>query len=119
MYQCMQVAFWHGIQTLLVVGLDHDYFEYKTMPKHFDDRYVQKPEEHPQVANRMANPKYGEQHKLLTDNAYRLARKVFEHDGRRIINLTPDSKCEIFERGDVDDWILGDDERSSSVGSAS
>jgi len=106
MYQCMQVAFWHGIRTLLVVGLDHDYFEYNKMPEHFDDRYVMQPEDHPQVNKMLNSAEYGAKHKLLTENAYKTAREIFEANSGQILNLTEGSKCDVFEMGDLNDWIL-------------
>ena len=34
----------------------------------------------------------------LSESAYSIARRVYEKDGRRIINATPGSHCDIFER---------------------
>ena len=108
MYQCMQVAYWHGIKTLLIVGLDHDYFDYNTMPKHFDDKYIMNPERHPQViwGSKRSQSDYSAKAKKLTDRSYDAAREIFEEDGRRIINLTPNTQCESFEKGDWHDWIV-------------
>jgi len=32
--------------------------------------------------------------------AYQMAREVFEKDGRRVINLTPNSALDVFEKGE-------------------
>ena len=105
-FLCMQVAFWHGVQELLIVGLDHDYFEYEGMPKHFDRKYVFAPDEHPQMKGMILDPEYAARHRKQVDESFDLARQIFEADGRRIINLTEGSKCESFERGSIDDWTV-------------
>ena len=107
LYQCMQVAYWHGIKTLLIVGFNHDYFAYTGLPKHFSDKYVSDAENHAQANIHRMHPTYGEKQKEYTENAYRMARKVFEDDGREIINLTEGSECDIFEMGKIEDWTEG------------
>jgi hypothetical protein len=37
------------------------------------------------------------------EQAYKLARAAYEADGRRIINLTPDSALDVFEKASLDE----------------
>ena len=113
MVLCMQMAYWHQIQTLLVVGLDHDYFDYKEMPQHFNDDYVFKPLEHPQMLGMMMDPGYAAKHKEQVGESFARCRDMFEADGRRIINLTEGSQYDGFERGKLEDWVI-DRERPES-----
>jgi hypothetical protein len=41
----------------------------------------------------------------LSEHGYRLARQMFERSGRRIVNATPDSRLEIFERATLSDIL--------------
>ena len=109
LYQCLQVAYWHKVQTLLVVGLDHDYFEWKEFPKHFDSRYQRTDKLHPTQGIPLGSEEltqYGQERKEATNVLFQQALDIFEADERRIINLTEDSQCDVFERGNVDDWIV-------------
>jgi len=39
------------------------------------------------------------------ESGFQLARDEYEADGRRIINLTPDSKCDVFEKQELNKWL--------------
>ena len=39
-----------------------------------------------------------------SERSYILARKTFEKAGRRVVNLTPGSQLDIFEREDWQSW---------------
>jgi len=84
-YVSMQLAYWLGFRTVFLVGLDH-YFEYEGEPNeeqlmegddpnHFDPSYFK--------GQRWNLPDLA-----LSEEAYRLARRVFERDGRKIYNLS-------------------------------
>ena len=101
-YVCMQLAFWMGFETVLLVGVDH-YFKVKgrpneqqTMkgddPNHFDPNYFK-----------------GAQWNLpdleSSERAYKIAKRKYEKAGRRIINLTTKTALDIFEKGDYKAWL--------------
>ena len=88
-YVCLQLAYWLGYKTVLLVGLDHDYTNGSFTPDYYDGL----PPEH---------GKNHDQDKLLP--AFRLAKQYYEADGRRIINLTPNTKENVFEKGQLDEW---------------
>ena len=87
-YPCLQLAHHMGFETVLLVGLDHT----------GDATYF-----HKDYNIWVAKKEYrwaGE----LVDTAFRVAREKYEESGRRIINLTPDSKCDVFEKQDIELW---------------
>ena len=89
-YVCLQLAFYMGFTTVLLVGVDHNYTD--DGADHFDTEYN----------NGMVG---WEVHNLEQSGyAYHMAKTVFEHDGRRIVNLTPGSKLDVFERGEIKDY---------------
>jgi len=101
-YVCLQLAFFMGFTTVLLVGCDHS-FEFEGEPNaialavgddvnHFHPDYFSN-------GRKWNNPDL-----VRSGYAYHMARTVFEHDGRKIINLTPGSKLDVFERGDIKDY---------------
>ncbi len=107
LYQALQVAYWHGIQTLLVVGLDHDYFDNseQAFPNHFIKDYVKNPEKHPQNVFATGNAEYSKMLKKMVEDGFAMANQVFQADGRKIINLTPGSKYHGFTNGKLEEWL--------------
>jgi len=101
-YVCLQLAHFMGFTTVLLVGCDHRY-EFEGLPNalaqakgddvnHFHPDYF---------ADGMLwhNPDLEQ-----SERAYRIARTVFDADGRQIVNLTPGSDLDVFEKGDWKEW---------------
>ena len=98
-YVCLQLALW--FDTVLLVGLDHKY-DYtggsnvtQTMqeddPNHFDPAYFKG--QMWQTPDLKRSAKY-----------YQVANEVYKGFGKRIINLTKDSACDVFEMGEIGEW---------------
>lgn len=100
-FLALELAYHIGYQTALLVGLDHRYqysgppnrMSYMTGddPNHFDPGYFRGLYWHHPDLVRAAQD-------------FDTARREWERDGRRIINLTPGSACEVFEMGDIGAW---------------
>ena len=87
-FPCLQLAHFMGFETVLLVGLDHTGSE-----THF----------HPSYNVWVAKRTY----RFNCEGAnksFQVCRDEYEKSGRRIINLTPGSKCEIFEKQDIKLW---------------
>jgi hypothetical protein len=106
-YVSLELAYWMGFTTVYLVGVDHRYHwkgsRYKGSqvititadgspdPNHFIPNYHLPGEQwQPPNLKRM-------------EQAYKLARAAYEADGRRIINLTPDSALDVFEKASLDE----------------
>ena len=101
-FVCLQLAFYMGFSTVLLVGVDHSY-EFEGRPNqmmiaegddvnHFHPEYFSN-------GRKWHNPDL-----VQSGNAYHMAQTVFEHDGRKIINLTRGTKLDVFEKGDWQEW---------------
>lgn len=100
-YVALQIAYFMGFKTILLVGLDHK-FTYSGQPNeeviiqedcnHFIKDYFE-------PGMKFNNPDLG-----ASEISYAEARRVYEADGRRIINLTPNSEEQIFEKGSIRKW---------------
>lgn len=93
-YVCLQLAYWMGFEEVLLVGVDHRYqYEGKPNqtkrmegddPNHFDPAYFRGMD--------WQNPDL-----KASELYYKVARAIYEADGRRIINMTPNTALEVFE----------------------
>jgi len=81
-YLCLQIAFYMGFKKVYLIGCDSDY----TIKQHFDDSDIDS-------VGGMAIGEFDKSFKF-----YKLAKKVFEDDGRRVINSTVGGKLEVFDR---------------------
>ena len=101
-FVALQLAYWMGFSTILLVGVDHRYTHEGNPnqeliaqgedPNHFDPRYFSD-------GNKWHAPDL-----VRSAEAYQMARTAFEADSRRIINLTPNSALEVFERQEWQVW---------------
>ena len=99
----MQLAYYMGFTTVLLVGVDHRYkFDGKPNQmnmtplgeddvNHFSPEYFKGMFWHNPDLERSAL-------------SYGMAKRVFEKNGRKIINLTKDSALDIFEKDDIKNW---------------
>lgn len=100
-FVCMQIAWYMGFKNVLLVGVDHSYKfegnpnEQRVLdgndPNHFHPDYFK--------GKQWNNPDL-----QRSEHAYKLARTIYESDGRRIINLTPGTKEHVFEKGNLSDY---------------
>ena len=101
-YVCLQLAFFMGFKTVLLVGVDHKY-EFKGLPNQMmiaegdDVNHF-----HPDYFG--AGVKWHNPDLVQSERAYRMAKTVFDMDGRSIVNLTPGSALDVFEKGDWSEW---------------
>lgn len=93
-YINLQIAYWLGFETVLIVGLDNDY-EADPNKRHF----------YPDAEHNSDPPFHGNEKQAAGSNyVFGLAREAYEADGRRIINLTPTDKTPALEMGRLEDW---------------
>ena len=102
-FTCMEMAYHMGFGQVYLLGIDHNYEipkSYRNKSKdenyvieskeddknHFDQRYFGK-------GYRWHNPKVH-----LMEESYKIAKKVFEADGRQILNATMGTKLDVFEK---------------------
>lgn len=103
-FVCMQLAYWMGFTTVLLVGVDHRY-EYEGKPNQMNLT--------PQLQNDVNHfsPEYFKGmfwHNPDLDQSeisYQMAKEAFEKDHRRIINLTSNTALNVFEKDNINNWI--------------
>jgi len=97
-YVSLQILYFMGCTEVVIVGMDHNFAQeggsnkLQTLdgadPNHFDPNYFGGGQQW-QTADLARSEKF-----------YKIARKTFEADGRRIFDATIGGKCDIFEKMD-------------------
>lgn len=87
---CLQLAYYMGFETVLLLGIDHT-----GDGKHY----------HPDYDKWGAIRTY-KWNAEGVEKAYQIARDAYEADGRRIVNLTIGTKCEVFEKEGMAPWLM-------------
>lgn len=100
-YVCLQLAYWKGFRTVYLLGVDHKYV-YTGDPNqeiicdgkdinHFSENYM------------LPGEKWNCPDLVASEIYYNIAKRVFDADGRSIINLTEGSELDIFQKMDMND----------------
>ena len=101
-FVCLQLALYMGFETVLLVGVDHS-FEFKGMPNAIAQAKGDDPNHfHPDYFGDGVlwhNPDL-----VQSERAYSMAKTVYQFEGRRILNLTPGTKLDVFEKGSIAEW---------------
>ena len=105
-YISLQLAWYLGAKTVYLAGVD---FNYGPLEDRFAPGKLVVTEENLPIVQQCHFSKgyykigdtIGVPHTAYQRRAYELAQRIFERDGRRVINLTPCSKLDVFEKGDM------------------
>lgn len=104
-YVALQIIYYMGFQRVCIVGMDHRYAQAVSGEEnlssaiagddrdHFDLRYFRGQQwDQPDLAN--------------SENAYRVARDVYEREGRALVDYTIEGACPVFERRSIDELYI-------------
>jgi hypothetical protein len=103
-YAALQVAYFLGFSEVVIIGMDHRY-QYDGAPN--QERLMEGADPNHFAADyfgygqRWDNPDLAH-----SEESYRIARRSFEEDSRRIIDATADGACEVFEKADYRSLFL-------------
>jgi len=106
-YALLQIAWYMGIETVLLVGVDHHY----PMASRYNRKFVggETDIDHFQPADGKPYFKTGKIFNAPelegTARNYAIAQELFTKDRRRILNLTPDTKLDVFPKDKLSNWI--------------
>ncbi len=105
--KALQLAYYMGIREVYLIGID---FSFKVPDNRLQNGIVSSEGEinhfHPDY--RKEGEVWGLPDLALQERYYRLAKKIYESDGRRIFNATRGGKLEVFPRIDFDLLFPGD-----------
>lgn len=94
-YVALQLAYYMGFHDVYLIGVDHNYIysgepnqqltAQGADPNHFDPTYFSE------------GKQWNAPDLLNSERAYKIAKRVYEGDRRKIWNLTPNSKLDVFD----------------------
>jgi len=99
-YAALQIAYYMGIQKVVIVGLDHHY-EFQGKPNETNDLVGADPNHFSQ--DYFADQTWNNPDLRHSEESFKIAREVYEADGRQIIDATVDGACDIFRKRKLED----------------
>lgn len=96
-FASLQLAYFMGFQTVILVGLDHNFAE-KGIPNTTAVRQSDMDESHCHPDYFPKGSKWQLPDLYRCELAYALARQAFEREGRQILDATIGGKCEVFPK---------------------
>lgn len=98
-YTALQIAYFMGFTTVILIGLDHS-FEDKGTPNKVEVRKSETDANHFHPDYFPKGVKWQLPDLQRSEIAYHLAKATYQSDGRKIIDATVNGKCEVFEKRD-------------------
>jgi hypothetical protein len=98
-FAALQIAYYMGFQTAILVGLDHNYFD-KGTPSATEIQKTDRDETHFHPNYIPKGFKWQIPDFLRSEIDFQIARDAFARDGRQILDATIDGKCTIFRKID-------------------
>ena len=101
-FVALQIAFYLGFHTVILVGLDHNYVE-KGVPNKTETRMTERDESHFHPNYFPKGVKWQLPDLLRSELDFEIAKQTFETNGRKIFDATKNGKCEVFEKRNFED----------------
>jgi hypothetical protein len=99
-YCAMQVAYYMGFSRVILVGVDHGFVNSGTPHKLVTAEGPDENHFHPDYFGKGTKWQYPDL--AGSEVSYRVAKSVYENDGRKIFDATVGGKLQIFEKVDLD-----------------
>lgn len=94
-YAALQIAFYLGFKEVYIIGMDHR-FSFQGKPN--EENLLTGKDINHFSQNYFADKKWDNPDLENSERYYKVARKVFESNGRKIIDATVDGACTIFPK---------------------
>jgi hypothetical protein len=108
-YALFQIAYYMGFQTLLLLGVDHNYPMAGRMKPGRAFVGEEYDPDHFQPSDGLPYFRFGKTYNApeleRVEQYYKWADEFFKLEGRRIVNLTPNSKTDAFEKMSIEEWL--------------
>jgi hypothetical protein len=104
-YAALQIIFYMGFSEVIIIGMDHNFeTKKKNRPNEMEirDEDVDNNHFHPNYFPK--GSKWETPDLVSSEYFYKIARKQFENDGRKIFDCTINGKCQVFEKRNISDF---------------
>lgn len=96
-FVALQIAYYMGFQKVILVGLDHKYSG-KGMPNKTETRLNDRDESHFHPEYFPKGVKWQLPDLFRSEIDFKIARDIFEQDGREILDATLEGNCPVFQK---------------------
>jgi len=96
-FVALQLAFYMGFRQAVLIGLDHSYAD-KGIPSNTETRTADQDQSHFHPDYFPKGSRWQLPDLLRSEIDFEIARKVFEKDGRQVLDATIGGKCPVFEK---------------------
>lgn len=96
-YAALQLAYYLGFSEVVIIGMDH---RFKFSGEANESKRMEGPDVNHFSSEYFSGQEWDNPDLSRSEESYRIAREVFEADGRHIIDATVNGACTIFEKGD-------------------
>ncbi|WP_159950354.1 6-hydroxymethylpterin diphosphokinase MptE-like protein [Polaribacter septentrionalilitoris] len=105
-YAALQIIYFMGFKEVLIIGMDHNFStKQSNTPNKLEIRDEEEDVNHFHPNYFPKGSKWETPDLTSSEYFYRIARKEFEKDNRRIFDCTVEGKCQVFEKGDIKDFL--------------
>jgi hypothetical protein len=105
-YAALQIIYYMGFTEVVIIGMDHNFTtKTKNEPNKTEVRDEEEDVNHFHPNYFPKGTKWETPDLVSSEYFYSIARQEFEKDNRRIIDCTIDGKCEVFEKGNYQDFV--------------
>jgi hypothetical protein len=98
-YVALQIAYLMGFSEVILIGVDHSFAD-KGTPNKVETRQTETDVNHFHPNYFPKGVKWQLPDLRRSELAYELANRVFENDGRKILDATVSGKCPVFKKVD-------------------
>jgi len=99
----LQIAYYMGFETILIVGLDHR-FTYQGPPDIMTETLAEDTDVNHFSPDYFRGKPWNTPNLPESARHFAIARKYYESARRRIVNLTPDTALDVFEKDSIENW---------------
>lgn len=103
-YCAMQVTYYLGFETVVLIGVDHNFPKTGDPNKLVTADGSDQNHFHPEYFGKGIKWQYPDLER--SEKSYREARQVYERNGRRIIDATVEGKLDIFQKADYNELFV-------------
>jgi hypothetical protein len=104
-YAALQIIYYMGFSEVIIIGMDHNFeSKNKNRPNELELRTEEVDNNHFHPNYFPKGSKWETPDLISSEYFYKIARKKFENDGRKIFDCTIKGKCQVFEKRNISDF---------------
>lgn len=96
-HAALQIIRYMGFREVVIIGMDHR-FDYVGHPN--EAQFLRGDDTNHFSADYFRNQVWDTPNLSGSEKSYRVAKKIFEDEGRRIVDATVDGACQVFDKAD-------------------